>query len=77
MCRGFPYGTSITCKKEGKIYVVGRILRSITMSRDSDGGETDALDEVSLSGKGTKKYSLSYHLNHLAVQRIGKISSSI
>jgi hypothetical protein len=30
----FPYGTSITCKKEGKIYVEGRILRSVTMSRD-------------------------------------------
>ncbi len=35
MRRGFPYGTSITCKKEGKIYVEGRILRSVTMSRDS------------------------------------------
>jgi hypothetical protein len=34
MRRGFPYGTSITCKKEGKIYVEGRILRSVTMSRD-------------------------------------------
>ncbi len=35
MRRGFPYGTSITCKKEGKIYVEGRILRSVTMSGDS------------------------------------------
>ena len=35
MRRGFPYGTSITCKKEGKIYVEGRILRSVTTSRDS------------------------------------------
>ena len=36
MRRGFPYGTSITCKKEGKIYVEGRILRSVTMSRDTE-----------------------------------------
>ncbi len=35
MRRGFPYGTSIPCKKEGKIYVEGRILRSVTMSRDN------------------------------------------
>ncbi len=37
MRRGFPSETSITCKKEGKIYVEGRILRSVTMSRDTDG----------------------------------------
>jgi hypothetical protein len=35
MRRGFPYVTSITCKKEGKIYVEGRILRLVTMSRDT------------------------------------------
>ena len=35
MRRGFPSETSITCKKEGKIYVEGRILRSVTMSRDT------------------------------------------
>jgi hypothetical protein len=35
MRRGFPSETSITCKKEGKIYVEGRILRSVTMSRDN------------------------------------------
>ena len=35
MRRGFPYETRITCKKEGKISVEGRILRSVTMSRDT------------------------------------------
>jgi hypothetical protein len=34
MRREFPYETSITCKKEGKIYVESQILRPITMSRD-------------------------------------------
>ena len=34
MCRGFPYETGTTCKKEGKISVKRRILRSITLSRD-------------------------------------------
>jgi hypothetical protein len=33
MCRGFPYETGTTCKKEGKISVKRRILRSITLSR--------------------------------------------
>jgi hypothetical protein len=33
MCRGFPYETSTTCKKEGKVHVKRRILRSITLSR--------------------------------------------
>ena len=33
MCRGFPYETSTTRKKGGKIYVKRRILRSITLSR--------------------------------------------
>ncbi len=33
MCRGFPHETSITCKKEGRISVKRRILRSITLSR--------------------------------------------
>lgn len=33
MCREFPSETSITCKKEGKIYVKRWILRSITLSR--------------------------------------------
>jgi len=36
MCRGFPYEIGITCKKVGKICVEGRILRSITLSRDKD-----------------------------------------
>ena len=40
MRRGFPYETSITSKKEGKIYVEGRILRSVTMSRDSNDPES-------------------------------------
>src|SRR5205807_6368115 len=35
MCRGFPYETSTTCKREGKIYVKRPILRPITLSRDS------------------------------------------
>jgi len=35
MRRGFPYETSITCKKEGKIYVESRILRPVTMSWDT------------------------------------------
>src|SRR5712691_10366892 len=33
MCRGFPYETSITCKKAGEFSVKRRILRSITLSR--------------------------------------------
>ena len=33
MCRGFPYEISTTCKKESKMYVKRRILRSITLSR--------------------------------------------
>ncbi len=36
MCRGFPYETSITYKKEGKISVKRRILRLITLSRYTD-----------------------------------------
>jgi hypothetical protein len=35
MRRGFPYETSITCKKEGKISVKRGIPRSITLSRYS------------------------------------------
>jgi hypothetical protein len=35
MCRGFPYETGTTCKKESKISVKMRILRSITLSRYS------------------------------------------
>jgi hypothetical protein len=35
MRRGFPYETSITSKKEGEISVESRILRSVTMSRDT------------------------------------------
>jgi len=38
MRRGFPYETSITSKKEGEISVESRILRSVTMSRDSSEG---------------------------------------
>ena len=56
MRRGFPYGTSITCKKEGKIYVESQILRSVTMSRDTRRGahlllqiRTRVLDDTLLS----------------------------
>ena len=35
MCRGFPQKTSITCNKQGKIYVKRWILRPTTLSRYS------------------------------------------
>ena len=35
MGRGLPYETSTTCKKEGKMSVKRRILRSIILSRYS------------------------------------------
>jgi hypothetical protein len=38
MRREFPYETRITCKKEGKISVEGRILRSVIMSGDNAPG---------------------------------------
>jgi len=57
MRRGFPYETSITCKKEGKIYVESRILRPVTMSWDREerrtlSGHTDVVAGCAISPSG-------------------------